>query len=715
MIGYWKMEADAANQSFAGYLDETTNANHGLCAASCPTVTSSGIVENGQVFNGFNTGIDIGANTIYDFHVSDGFTIELWFKRQSVTGREVLIGRDSNTSNRNWWLGLQPSGRIAFSATSTDGVSALVESRPQKVIVNDLWHHVAIVGHDNNIQLYVDGNLEDSVTILFENVFESSESINIGYLNDGAPGFHYGGIIDEIAFYDLPLSENDIQMHYYLSRDYCTANDTPVRIMPMGDSITFDSRSGENRPISDRTGYRWTLWNWLNHTDYSVDFVGSEASGSDIFEDPDNAGFPGINATELLEIVRTGYDPHDAKNITPGPYLHYYPSDIILLHIGTNDVKIDVSDIENMLGEIDSYNPNLTVILARIINRVGGSSITSQFNENLESMAQSRILNGDKIIVVDMEFNSGIVYQLEPDGDMYDSLHPTNASNPDIIDSGYAKMARVWFNALKNILPRPHPDCSGDMASLWALDEISGDFFVDALYGNHGMGSLSPVSVTGKIAGAQNFNGIDMGINVPPDDSFNWTDDASFSIAYWIKRKDSAFHRNEVVLGRDDGSVSKMHWWTGLRTDGKATFVLIATNGKGSGSRETGEYLEGNDDLTDGIWHHITVARDSASTENRLYVDGELNDSVSIAYDIGAGFESESAHLNMGWLNLGPGYHFSGTIDEVAIYSRVLTTDEILKHFNSGLSYCSSANPPNYDNGDDGTNGDSNCFIDTLR
>jgi len=329
-------------------------------------------------------------------------------------------------------------------------------------------------------------------------------------------------------------------------------------------------------------------------------------------------------------------------------------------------------------------------------------------------MAANRILNGDKIIVVDMEFDSGIIYQLEPDGDMYDALHPSNVFNPDIIDSGYAKMANLWFSALKKVLPRSSPECPIGISSYWTLDEVGGDFFVDTVNGNHGMGSSSPLSVAGKVVWAQYFNGIDTGINIQSDDSLNWTDNTGFSIAYWLKRTNSAFDRNEVVLGRDDGTASAMHWWTGLRTDGKAAFVLVATNGKGSGSWETGEYLEGNFDLADGTWHHITAVRDSVKNENRLYVDGELNDSVIIEYDGGEGFESDTAPLNIGWLNLGSGYHFSGTLDEVAIYTRVLTADEFLSHFNLGLPYCGTTDPSNDDSGDDGTNVDGNCFIDTI-
>jgi hypothetical protein len=54
-------------------------------------------------------------------------------------------------------------------------------------------------------------------------------------------------------------------------------------------------------------------------------------------------------------------------------------------------------------------------------------------------MARTRIANGDKIIVVDME--NALIY---PD-DMWDTVHPNN--------TGYDKMAGVWYTALDNILP----------------------------------------------------------------------------------------------------------------------------------------------------------------------------------------------------------------------------------------------------------------------
>jgi hypothetical protein len=61
----------------------------------------------------------------------------------------------------------------------------------------------------------------------------------------------------------------------------------------------------------------------------------------------------------------------------------------------------------------------------------------TKFNRNLQALADNRIANGDDINVVDMENSAGINYP----GDFQDPTHPDNV--------GYAKIANVWFKALK--------------------------------------------------------------------------------------------------------------------------------------------------------------------------------------------------------------------------------------------------------------------------
>ncbi len=68
----------------------------------------------------------------------------------------------------------------------------------------------------------------------------------------------------------------------------------------------------------------------------------------------------------------------------------------------------------------------------------------SVFNQNLEAMAQARVANGDRVLVVDQE--PGLDYSASTiDFAVGDDLHPT--------DSGSAKMVPVWFEGLNRFMP----------------------------------------------------------------------------------------------------------------------------------------------------------------------------------------------------------------------------------------------------------------------
>ncbi len=210
-----------------------------------------------------------------------------------------------------------------------------------------------------------------------------------------------------------------------------------VKIMPLGNSITYGRYTIELRPPGQIPGYRQPLWQKLNEAGYNVNFVGSQSTGYDITPpfDTDHEGHPGWRDDQVADSIYT--------------WLTANPADLVLLHIGTNALDSSSNDVKRILDEIDRYENDhgvtITVLLARIINRSPVSSLTTTFNDNVQAMAAQRISNGDRIIMVDMENGAGIDYRLTPDGDMEDQLHP--------FETGYAKMAQKWFNSLTTVLP----------------------------------------------------------------------------------------------------------------------------------------------------------------------------------------------------------------------------------------------------------------------
>jgi lysophospholipase L1-like esterase len=220
-----------------------------------------------------------------------------------------------------------------------------------------------------------------------------------------------------------------------------------IKVMPLGDSITTGKYSGNDTSDSpqgaeDDIGYRKDLWDLLSAHGFTVDFVGTQSNGSTFpFIDPDHEGHNGITDTEIADNI---YNDGGAD------WLSQNPPDVILLHVGTNNLDADPSGVERILNEIDEYesenNRRVIVILARIIDMVPNNPVVNQFNYNIEAMAAARAEYGSDLFMVDMEDGAGITYSLwpgDPGGDMIDTLHP--------YATGYSKMAAVWMSAFKNL------------------------------------------------------------------------------------------------------------------------------------------------------------------------------------------------------------------------------------------------------------------------
>ena len=218
-----------------------------------------------------------------------------------------------------------------------------------------------------------------------------------------------------------------------------------LTIMPLGDSITRGD-IGPVPPAETRVSYRKALYDRLIADGFGFDFVGTLNDGYGFANfDFNHEGHPGWLASEIAWGRNGGY-PDDGVRA----WLDANPTDIVLLHIGTNDLAqgqpafATAIDVESILDEIDIWesdngNP-VTVLLALIIDTDPLDPDIPVFNSNVLAMANNRIANGDDIIVVNQ--HDALTY---PD-DMEDSLHP-NAG-------GYDKMASPWFNELMNLVDK---------------------------------------------------------------------------------------------------------------------------------------------------------------------------------------------------------------------------------------------------------------------
>ncbi|MFP4585783.1 MAG: PKD domain-containing protein [Desulfococcaceae bacterium] len=436
MVAYWDFD-----ETVPGTYSDRIGGNLGFCEDDCPRPNPLGRVDGAQQFDGTGDGIEVQAFPGLNWAAGADFAIEFDFRKSgdTLSGQEAILGRSDPETGLLWWAGLASDGAAVFFLRAPGGETAVLQGN--RNLADSNWHHVVVLrdSEAGELRMYVDMEIAARTEAGMDAALVSdAASLTVGATPEAGPG-PFLGLIDEFALYDRVPTEEEIGNHFFNGLadkrwGYCEAPRT-IRIMPLGDSITAGVTDlvidGEMVGIDDiaedgdlMLGYRQTLFLTLQAIGFSVDFVGSlrmGAAGEPEF-DLENEGHPGWTAGEVANSVFG--------------WLSANPADIVLLHVGTNglDPVRTVPDVERVLDEIDRFDPEVTVVLARIINKQIPDPNFSLYNANLSAMARNRVLKGDKIIIVDQE--SALDY---PD-DLADDLHP-NAS-------GYQKMARTWLNGL---------------------------------------------------------------------------------------------------------------------------------------------------------------------------------------------------------------------------------------------------------------------------
>ena len=450
-----------------------------------------------------------------------------------------------------------------------------------------------------------------------------------------------------------------------------------VRIMPLGDSITMGSSSGviPNNNLN-YVSYRKALWDIPMISAYDVDFVGSLNSGSNVFGAPepaDHEGHPGWTADQLLN----GRTDQPSKGKLKEWLLNYQP-DIILLHIGTNDIDANIhdsspDDVNAILDVIDSYSNDVWVILARIINRncitntppCTESVTTTTYNNNIETMAQARVSTfGDKIVIVDMENEAGFNYHLYPVGDMYDGLHP--------FATGYSKMAGIWSIALGPILPQvAGTNVTLDHIEIMGANSVnensSGDYNCKAYYTNgtsrlvnaDSWGVSSPyaaISTSGHLTTQEVSSDESVIINASYTEG-GTTEDVTYSVVIYDSVVQVTLGANYSMEVKNDGS---KYYHDGSDWVGRGNTGVLRTATRWDISS------------IDPAWDIVTVevrffAEDKTGVPGSISVgrygsshgeDDPSSDSGALVYSKSAGsgyasFPEPSSGSWTGWVNLG--------------------------------------------------------------
>jgi hypothetical protein len=201
---------------------------------------------------------------------------------------------------------------------------------------------------------------------------------------------------------------------------------------------------------------------------------------------------------------------------------------------------------------------------------------------------------------------------------------------------------------------------AASLVAYWTFDEGSGKILKDMSgTGNDGDISGDPKWVNGQSGKAIQFDGVDDFILVKNHDSYNFTKAQSFSIALWI---------NYEAKGDWAGPMEKFNGGYPFKVEIDTANVLYFAIYDGT------NFPRADIGNVNGEWHQCCFLRDAKGKKLIAYLDGVKTQESA---DTTTGEIANAVDLYIGARKPGNTITYKGILDEIAIYNRLLTEDEI--------------------------------------
>jgi len=230
-----------------------------------------------------------------------------------------------------------------------------------------------------------------------------------------------------------------------------------------------------------------------------------------------------------------------------------------------------------------------------------------------------------------------------------------------------------------------NPDLNSGLVGHWTFDgpDMTSNVADRSGNGNDGrlVGQTATTTVRGVLGQALEFDGSDDYVFVADDASLDFGT-GNFTAGLWVKTTTSARQTALSKFQYDGTGTSEQGFYIDVLASG-TTRAAFESNGG-----DSYRIVNGTATMNDGRWHHIVLVRDAQNIAN-LYEDGVFISSNSLTSgtvttidttnSLGIGYQADQGQaMNAFDVN------FTGSIDDVRIYNRVLSAGEISRLYDLG-------------------------------
>ncbi|MBN1669738.1 MAG: hypothetical protein JXR37_01815, partial [Kiritimatiellae bacterium] len=670
------------------------------------TWTNAGISGGAMWFDGVNDYINVGHDSSLD--ITQDLTIAAWaLKKHKTFGDmlQVMVAKedkpdDTGRSYQLTWIDGEPNTPcFAYGLGSGQACHGLwAVGYPSW----EQWHHVVLT-HQTGVgnRMYIDGilNAQDSEGSALPS--NPGTDTRIGESQSWEPWFYYG-MLDEVRIYNRALSSNEVAALF-------------------GETVTDADADGlpdnwEQQIVNASAGAYTSVWQVLPGADFDDDWA-TNLKEYEAGTDPtqrgsspypgglvsywsfDDEGQPGrddagendltVNGATWTGSGRSGGalsldgDDYAVASSYPGTWSQHSVS------LWMKSSELDAGTNSALFGRHDgTWAAGGLNVELRFAGAEAGEAAFEGYGA--ESVSTATALNDGQWHHVVATYSNGAAAELWLDGASQGTVSFAGwngtVANLNVYlgkaavgegkdYEGLLDEVRVYnrvlsaaeIGAMRNL----------GLVSYWSFDDPN-EPGRDEAGVNHGAVYGATWANAGIRGGALWFDGVNDYINVGHDSSLNITQD--LTISAWARKRLKTFGDPlQVVVAKenkpdDTGRSYQLTW-----IDGEPNTPCFAY-GVGPGQPCHGLWALGYPSWEQ--WHHVVLTHETG-VGNRMYIDGVLNAQDSEGSPLRSNPDTDT---RIGDSQSSEAWFYYGLLDEVRIYNRALSSNEVAALFGESVT-----------------------------
>ena len=213
------------------------------------------------------------------------------------------------------------------------------------------------------------------------------------------------------------------------------------------------------------------------------------------------------------------------------------------------------------------------------------------------------------------------------------------------------------------------------LISYWKLDESSGN--ASDSVGLHTLTNSNVTYSTGKINNGAVFNSSSDSLSTSTYTDFNFERTNAFTFSQWLNL--TSLSGGSYIIDREDSGTLRGYVFF-VQSNGKLRFQ-IGNNNDGTNCI----YVDStNVEISTGAFYHVVMTYDGSSSASgvKLYVNDSAVATTTLFDNLNA--TTQNTQNFVVGNRVGGGNDFSGTLDELGVWTRAITAGEVTSLYNAG-------------------------------